>query len=58
LPRARQSWRFTEACYLRALFLEEADEDLTEDRGVLKISCGNCVYVALFEAETLGRPSP
>jgi len=34
--------------------LEEADEDLTEDRGVLKISCGNCVYVALFEAETLG----
>jgi predicted nucleic-acid-binding Zn-ribbon protein len=47
------SWRFAEASYLRAL-LEEGDTDLTEGAGIVKVSCGNCGYVALFDAETLG----
>jgi hypothetical protein len=46
-------WRFAEAAYVRAL-LEKGDEDLTEGAGVAKIVCGNCGYVALFDAETLG----
>jgi predicted nucleic-acid-binding Zn-ribbon protein len=46
------SWRFTEAVYIRAL-LEEGDSDLTETGGVVKISCGNCGYVMLFDAEQL-----
>lgn len=49
----QDKWRFADAAYVRAL-LEEDDEDLTEDRGVVKISCGNCGYVALFDAETVG----
>jgi predicted nucleic-acid-binding Zn-ribbon protein len=28
--------------------------DLTEGGGVVKISCDNCGYVALFDAEHLG----
>ena len=46
-------WRFAEAAYLRAL-LEAGDANLTEDKGVLKLLCGNCGYVALFDAETVG----
>ena len=46
-------WRFAEAAYVRAL-LEAGDADLTEDKGVLKLLCGNCGYVALFDAETVG----
>ncbi len=46
-------WRFAEAAYVRAL-LEKGAEDLTEGAGVVKIYCGNCGYVALFDAETLG----
>ncbi len=47
------SWRFAEASYIKAL-LEEGDTDLTEGAGIVKVSCGNCGYVALFDAETLG----
>ncbi len=46
-------WLFAEASYVRAL-LEAGEADLAEDKGVVKISCGNCGYVALFDAETLG----
>jgi predicted RNA-binding Zn-ribbon protein involved in translation (DUF1610 family) len=46
-------WRFVEAAYVRAL-LEESEEDLTEGGGVVKVLCGNCGYVALFDAETIG----
>ena len=46
-------WRFSEAAYVRAL-LEEGEEDLTEGSGVVKVLCGNCGYVALFDAETIG----
>ncbi len=46
-------WRFTEAAYVRAL-LEAGDMDLTEGKGVVKVSCGNCGYVMLFDAETVG----
>jgi predicted nucleic-acid-binding Zn-ribbon protein len=47
------SWKFAEASYVRAL-LEEGDPDLTEGAGIVRVSCGNCGYVALFDAETLG----
>lgn len=46
-------WRFAEAGYVRAL-LEADDPNLTEDGGVVKLPCGNCGYVMLFDAETLG----
>ncbi len=46
-------WRFEGAAYLRAL-LEEGDRDLTEDRGVVKVCCGNCGHVLLFDAEAVG----
>ena len=46
-------WRFDEAAYVRAL-LEKGEEDLTEGGGVVRIPCGNCGYVALFDAKTLG----
>ncbi len=46
-------WSFAEAAYVRAL-LEEGEPDLTESGGVVKIPCGNCGYVALFDAETVG----
>ena len=46
-------WQFAEAAYVRAL-LEAGDANLTEDRGVVKVSCGTCGYVALFDAEMLG----
>jgi predicted RNA-binding Zn-ribbon protein involved in translation (DUF1610 family) len=46
-------WRFAEAAHVRA-FLEAGGPDLTEDEGVVKLPCGNCGYVALFDAETVG----
>ena len=46
-------WRFAQATYVRAL-LEEGQEDLMEEAGVVKILCDNCGYLALFDAETLG----
>jgi ribosomal protein S27E len=46
-------WGFAEASYVRAL-LEQGEPDLAEDKGVVRISCGNCGYVMLFDAETLG----
>ena len=46
-------WLFEEAAYVRAL-LEVGDADLTEDKGVVKVLCGNCGYVALFDAQMLG----
>jgi predicted nucleic-acid-binding Zn-ribbon protein len=47
------SWRFAEASYVRAL-LEAESTDLAEGEGVVKVSCGNCGYVMLFDAQTLG----
>jgi hypothetical protein len=53
-PACGQSkWRLAEAAYVRAL-LEEGEPDLTESGGVVKIPCGNCGYVVLLDAETLG----
>jgi hypothetical protein len=46
-------WRLAEAAYVRAL-LEEGQEDLMEDAGVVRVPCDNCGYLALFDAETLG----
>ncbi len=46
-------WQFTEAAYVRAL-LEQGEPDLAEDKGVVRISCGNCGHVMLFDAATLG----
>ena len=46
-------WQFPEASYVRAL-LEEGEPDLAEDKGVVRISCGNCGYVMLLDAQTLG----
>ncbi len=46
-------WGFAEAAYVRAL-LEAGEADLAEGKGVVKLSCGNCGYVALFDAETVG----
>jgi hypothetical protein len=53
-PACGQSrWGLAEATYVRAL-LEEGEPDLTESGGVVKVACGNCGYVVLFDAETLG----
>ena len=46
-------WRFAQAAYLKAL-LEQGEEDLAEDKGVVKVCCWQCGYVMLFDAETLG----
>jgi hypothetical protein len=46
-------WRLADAAYVRAL-LEEGQEDLMEDAGVVKVPCDNCGYLALFDAETIG----
>ena len=45
--------RFAEAAYVRAL-LEEGDADLTEGKGVVKVACGNCGHLLLFDAEAIG----
>jgi predicted nucleic-acid-binding Zn-ribbon protein len=47
------SWKFAEASYVRAL-LEAGEPDLIEGEGIVRVSCGNCGYVALFDAETVG----
>ena len=47
------SWRFAEASYIRALLVADTT-DLTEGAGVVRVSCGNCGYMALLDAETLG----
>lgn len=53
-PACKKSrWRFAEAGYVRAL-LEEGDTDLTESGGVVKVPCGNCGYVVLFDAGMVG----
>jgi predicted RNA-binding Zn-ribbon protein involved in translation (DUF1610 family) len=49
----QDKWRLAEAAYIRTL-LEEGQEDLLEETGVVKIPCNNCGYLALFDAETLG----
>jgi predicted RNA-binding Zn-ribbon protein involved in translation (DUF1610 family) len=49
----QEKWRLADAAYVRAL-LEEGQEDLMEDAGVVKIPCNNCGYLALFDAEMLG----
>jgi predicted RNA-binding Zn-ribbon protein involved in translation (DUF1610 family) len=46
-------WQLAQACYVRAL-LEEGESNLTEDKGVVRISCGTCGHMMLFDAETLG----
>ena len=46
-------WRFSEAAYVRGL-LEYGEPDLAEDQGVVRITCDNCGYVMLFDAETIG----
>lgn len=48
-----RSWVFSKASYVRAL-LEAGDTDLTEGEGIVRLSCGNCGYVMLFDAETVG----
>ena len=40
-------------CGLVRALLEEGQEDLMEDAGVVKIPCDNCGYLALFDAKTL-----
>jgi hypothetical protein len=49
----QEKWRLADAAYVRAL-LEEGQEDLMEDAGVVRIPCDNCGYLVLFDAETLG----
>ncbi len=49
----QENWRLAGAAYVRAL-LETGQEDLMEEAGVVKLPCGNCGYLALFDAETLG----
>ncbi len=49
----QDAWRFAEAAYVRAL-LEKDDEDLSEGGGVVKVPCGNCGHLVLFDAETIG----
>ena len=46
-------WQFAQAAYVRAL-LEVGEADLNEDKGVVKVCCGNCGYAMLFDAETVG----
>jgi len=46
-------WQFAQAAYIRTL-LEQGETDLAEDKGVVRISCGNFGYVMLLSAETLG----
>jgi predicted nucleic-acid-binding Zn-ribbon protein len=49
----QDKWQLADAAYVRAL-LEEGQEDLMEDAGVVRVPCDNCGYLALFDAETLG----
>jgi hypothetical protein len=49
----QDKWRWAGAAYVRAP-LEEGQEDLMEDAGVVKIPCDNCGYLTLFDAEAIG----
>jgi predicted nucleic-acid-binding Zn-ribbon protein len=46
-------WQFAQAAYIRAL-LEQGEPDISEEKGVVKVGCGNCGYLVLFDAETVG----
>ncbi len=46
-------WHLAGAAYVRAL-LEQGEPDLLEQRGVVRVTCASCGYVALFDAERLG----
>jgi predicted nucleic-acid-binding Zn-ribbon protein len=46
-------WQFAQAAYIRAL-LEQGEPDMSEEKGVVKVGCGNCGYLVLFDAETVG----
>ena len=46
-------WRLAQAGYAKAL-LEQGEPDLTEEKGVVKVPCGNCGHVMLFDAEIVG----
>ena len=46
-------WQFAQAAYVRAL-LEQGESDMSEEKGVAKVGCGNCGYVMLLDAETVG----
>jgi hypothetical protein len=46
-------WQFAQAAYLRAL-LEQGESDMSEEKGVVKVGCGNCGYVMLLDAQTVG----
>jgi predicted nucleic-acid-binding Zn-ribbon protein len=46
-------WKFAQAAYVRAL-LEQGESDMSEEKGVVKVSCGNCGYLMLFDAEIVG----
>ena len=43
-------WQFAQAAYIRAL-LQEGAQDLGEDKGVVKVCCGNSDHVMLFDGE-------
>ena len=45
--------QLAQAGYIRAL-LEQGEPDLAEDKGVVKVPCGNCGHLMLFDAETVG----
>ena len=49
----QSEWHFAEAAYVRAL-LESGAEDLAEAAGVVKVPCGNCACLMLFDAQTIG----
>ena len=46
-------WQVAQAAYIRAL-LEQGEQDMSEEKGVVKVGCGNCGYLVLFDAETVG----
>jgi predicted nucleic-acid-binding Zn-ribbon protein len=46
-------WQFAQAAYLRAL-LEQGEPDMSEEKGIVKVGCGSCGYLVLFDAETVG----
>jgi predicted nucleic-acid-binding Zn-ribbon protein len=46
-------WQFAQAAYLRAL-LEQGESDISEEKGVVRVTCGNCGYLMLFDAQTVG----
>jgi predicted nucleic-acid-binding Zn-ribbon protein len=46
-------WQFAQAAYVRAL-LEQGESDMSEEKGVVKVGCGNCGYLMLLDAQTVG----